>query len=83
VRIEGEIAVLLLVAEKGARGNKKSHAPYVPQMAVMSYMCSYYPGLPHYINMDDIYNGYLIPGGSIVILNLWLVILHLESMPVH
>jgi hypothetical protein len=32
-----------------------------------SYVCM----LPHYINADDIYNGHLIPGGSIVIANLW------------
>ena len=28
-------------------------------------------GVPHYIETDDIYNGYLIPAGSIVMPNIW------------
>jgi hypothetical protein len=31
-----------------------------------------FAGAPRYLDTDDIYNGYLIPGGSIVIMNLWL-----------
>ena len=29
--------------------------------------------MPHFIHEDDIYKGYLIPGGSIVIPNVWYV----------
>jgi hypothetical protein len=28
-------------------------------------------GAPHYVETDDIYNGYLIPAGSIVMPNIW------------
>jgi hypothetical protein len=28
-------------------------------------------GVPHYIKTDDIFNGYLIPAGSIVMSNIW------------
>jgi hypothetical protein len=44
---------------------------------------SSFAGVPHYIDTDDIYNGYLIPGGSIVIANSWLVHLCLPRMGVH
>jgi hypothetical protein len=37
-------------------------------------------GAPHYLDRDDVYNGYLIPGGSIVIVNLWLVLFCLRSI---
>ena len=38
---------------------------------------SYYVGVPHSIDTDDIYNGYLIPGESIIMANIWLVLLYL------
>jgi hypothetical protein len=44
---------------------------------------SSFAGLPHYIDTDDIYNGYLIPGGSIIIANSWSVLLYHPRMPVH
>jgi hypothetical protein len=28
-------------------------------------------GVPHYIDTDDVYNGYLVPGRSMIIANLW------------
>lgn len=31
-------------------------------------------GLPHVSNEDDVYNGYFIPKGTIVIANLWFVV---------
>jgi hypothetical protein len=40
-------------------------------------------GLPHYIDTDDIYNGNLIPGGSIIIMNLWSVLFYLRSTLTH
>jgi hypothetical protein len=41
---------------------------------------SSFVGMPHYIDTDDIYNGYLVPGGSTVIANLWLAFLRLLNM---
>jgi hypothetical protein len=39
--------------------------------------CSFFTGLPHYTHVNDSYNGYLIPGESLVLANLWLVLLYL------
>jgi hypothetical protein len=39
-------------------------------------------GVPHYIDRDDTYNGYLIPGQSMVIANLWSGPLCFPSTPV-
>jgi hypothetical protein len=39
-------------------------------------------GVPHYIDTDDNYNGYLIPGQSMVMANQWLGHLCFPSMPV-
>jgi hypothetical protein len=48
----------------------------------MSYLLIFV-GAPRYIDTDDIYNEYLIPGGSIIIMNLWSVIFCPRSTPVH
>ena len=45
--------------------------------------CSYFAVPPHCNDADDIYNGYVIPKGSIIIMNLWSVFLCLVSMPVN
>jgi hypothetical protein len=42
--------------------------------------CSSFAGLPHYIDTDDIYNKYRIPGGSIILANLWSVLLYLPRI---
>jgi hypothetical protein len=39
-------------------------------------------GAPRYLDTDDTYNGYFMPGGSMVIMNLWSVLFRLRSMPV-
>ena len=36
-------------------------------------------GLPHFTTEDDEYNGYHIPRGSVVLANLWCVLLHLGT----
>jgi hypothetical protein len=33
--------------------------------------CSYFAGAPRYNDTDDVYNQYFVPGGSIIIMNLW------------
>jgi hypothetical protein len=48
----------------------------------IGHTCSYYAVPPHCNDVDDIYNGYLIPKGSIIIMNLWSVFLCLPGMPV-
>ena len=35
---------------------------------------SHFAGAPRYLDTDDIYDGDLIPGGSIVIMNIWSVL---------
>jgi hypothetical protein len=35
-------------------------------------------GIPHYIETDDIYNGYLIPADSIVMPNIWYTYLRFD-----
>jgi hypothetical protein len=40
---------------------------------------SFCVALPHYIDTDDLYNGYLIPGRSVVIPNVWSVLLCFPS----
>jgi hypothetical protein len=42
-----------------------------------------FEGAPRYLNTDDIYNGYLIPGGSIVLMNIWSVLLCFRRIPVY
>jgi hypothetical protein len=44
--------------------------------------CSYFAVPPHCNDVDDIYNGYLIPKGSIIIMNLWSVFWCLPGLPV-
>jgi hypothetical protein len=44
---------------------------------------SHFAGAPHYNDTDDIYNGYLIPKGSMIIMNLWSVLLFLAGMPMN
>lgn len=36
-------------------------------------------GLPHVTTADDVYGGYLIPRGAIIIPNIWFVVLFLSS----
>jgi hypothetical protein len=38
---------------------------------------SSFSDVPHFVDTNDIYNGYLVPGGSIIIPNLWSVLLRL------
>lgn len=35
--------------------------------------CLYKPGIRHRVIQDDVYNGYFIPKGTIVIANIWYV----------
>jgi hypothetical protein len=36
----------------------------------------YTPGIPHVLEKDDVYNGYFIPAGTVVIPNQWCVYGH-------
>lgn len=36
-------------------------------------------GIPRLLTQDDVYDGYLLPGGSSVFFNVWWVILHLAA----
>jgi cytochrome P450 len=53
----------------------RENLPYVD--AVVKEALRWHPigpmGLPHRTTADDVYNGYLIPKGSLILPNIWLV----------
>jgi hypothetical protein len=62
----------------------RRHANWYNSLMILDVNDSYlfiFAGLPHHIETDDIYNGYLVPGGSIIIPNQW-SLSYPPSMPV-
>lgn len=55
--------------------NDRENLPYVE--AVLKEVFRWHPlvpmGLPHLVTQDDVFEGYLIPKGAIIIPNIWFV----------
>jgi cytochrome P450 len=61
----------ILKVESGRSGG------YVLLRCIRCHLLTYTSGAPHLLEKDDVYNGYFIPAGTIVLPNQWYVYNHL------